>query len=66
MKLIFEEKYDLKGNGSNKIYPHCENSNIFCNLVGKKSLNEYQLKLIKQLGYSIEIKVPYSRSHKIF
>jgi hypothetical protein len=44
--------------GRELIYPGCEVSHIFAQLANKKTLDEVDLKLIKDLGYDIKIKAP--------
>lgn len=39
--------------GKELIYPVCENANLFCNLTRKKTLDNYDLQQIVNLGYSI-------------
>jgi len=53
MKLLIEikEKY-----GNTLFYPACEASQVFAKLLNQSTLTENNLKLIKQLGYTIEFK----------
>jgi hypothetical protein len=41
--------------GKETIYPACEASEKFAALAGQKSLTAREIKLIKELGYSIEV-----------
>lgn len=41
--------------GKETIYPACEASKLFAALAGQKSLTGREIKLIKELGYSIEV-----------
>ena len=46
--------------GKELIYPVCEKAKLFANLIGQKTLgeigySEYNIKRIKELGYSVEV-----------
>lgn len=41
--------------GSDKIYPSCSRAEIFCKLVGQKTLTERDVDLIKQLGIEVQV-----------
>ena len=39
--------------GNELLYPNCEDSKVFAKMVGRKTLTEQDIKLIKLLGYEI-------------
>lgn len=41
--------------GNEKIYPACPDAEIFCKLIGQKTLTERDINLIKQLGYTVNV-----------
>ena len=41
--------------GNDLVYPVDENARTFARLVGAKTLNRWQLSLIKGLGYEIDV-----------
>ena len=41
--------------GNDFIYPVCETSQKFANLINKKTFSNYDLKIIESLGYKITI-----------
>ena len=41
--------------GTYYFYPNCDNSNLFIKLTGRKTLTIDDLKVIKNLGYEIEV-----------
>lgn len=44
--------------GSEMIYPVCDQAKTFANLCGTTTLTRTAIKLIKQLGYTVEVKQP--------
>ena len=40
--------------GNDLIYPMCNKAAKFCQIAGTKTLTQYDIKLIKELGYKIE------------
>lgn len=42
--------------GNELIYPVCDNAKLFAKLAGKITLNRFDIDIIKQLGYTIEVK----------
>jgi hypothetical protein len=42
--------------GRNLVYPACETSQLFCDLIGAKSFTPSQLRIIKVLGYEVQVK----------
>lgn len=44
--------------GKVRNFPMCEKSELFAKFCGKKCLNAKRLKILKELGYQIEL-VPY-------
>ena len=44
--------------GVERFYPICEASKIFARLTSSKTITEDSLKLIKELGYTIEVEQP--------
>lgn len=45
--------------GNELIYPVCEKAKIFAQLARKKTLDTYDLKLIKALGYAVSVVPAY-------
>jgi hypothetical protein len=41
--------------GKETIYPKNEEAKTFCELIGQKSLTRDNIKLIKKLGYNVEV-----------
>jgi hypothetical protein len=41
--------------GNSLIYPVCDNAKSFSNLTGKKTLSSYAIRLIEELGYTVEL-----------
>jgi len=41
--------------GRETIYPVCDQAKIFASLAGQKTLTSREIRLIKDLGYSIEV-----------
>lgn len=41
--------------GNEKIYPACQNAEIFCKLIGQKTLTDRDINFIKQLGYTVNV-----------
>lgn len=41
--------------GKNMVYPICDNGILFAKLANSKTLTPESIKLIKQLGYAIEL-----------
>lgn len=52
MKILIQIKSVY---GNEMIYPVCENAKRFAALAGKKTLSRSDLKIIKDLGFEIEI-----------
>lgn len=44
--------------GNILIYPECEQSKLFCQLTGNKTLLQKDLNVIKKLGYQIDQVIP--------
>lgn len=42
--------------GKDTIYPACDDSQVFANMLGRKTLTESDMRHIKTLGYTFEIK----------
>lgn len=40
--------------GNELIYPACETAQTFANLIGAKTFNKTQLRLIQSLGYTVQ------------
>ena len=53
MQLVVEKKNVY---GVERIYPKCNKSRIFTALTGQKTLLDCDIKLIKQLGYTLTTK----------
>lgn len=50
---------EVKSNyGSQAIYPVCETSKLFCELARQRTLTPQCIRIIKSLGYSIEVVQP--------
>lgn len=45
--------YTKDNYGSVHIYPACENASAIANMLGKKTLHEYELKTFEKLGHEI-------------
>lgn len=41
--------------GTRKIYPACEKSKLLAKLVGRKTLNVGDVKILKALGYEVNV-----------
>lgn len=41
--------------GNQKIYPACDKAEGFCKLINQKTLTERDIKLIKELGYEVQV-----------
>jgi len=52
MELILKEKSVY---GNIMIYPNCEKSIIFSNLIGKKTFTKFDIEKMEKLGYLINI-----------
>ena len=50
IKIYYKTVY-----GNDLCYPACENSRIFTDIIGYKTLSSYTLDNIKKLGYKINI-----------
>ena len=48
--------------GRDLCYPVCNNARNFCKLAGKKTLSNYHLKVIKDMGYELK-PVPFIPSN---
>jgi hypothetical protein len=49
----------IKNNyGNEAIYPACEKSSIFAELIGQKTLTRRDLDKIKKLGYEVQVVQP--------
>ena len=44
--------------GVERFYPICDTGKVFAQLTNSKTLSDDSLRLIKQLGYDIEVKQP--------
>tara|TARA_R100000655_G_scaffold80270_2_gene119694 strand:- start:139 stop:321 length:183 start_codon:yes stop_codon:yes gene_type:complete len=53
MKIIIERKQVY---GKTLYYPVCQTSEIFASLTKTRTLDQFQLKKVKSLGYTIELK----------
>ncbi len=42
--------------GKDTIYPSCDDSNVFCSMLSRKTLTESDMRHIRTLGYTFEIK----------
>ena len=50
---------EIKNNfGREAIYPACHQAELFAQLAGTKTLTRETLAVIKQLGYTIDVKQP--------
>ena len=45
--------------GNDKIYPVCEKADVFCKLIGQKTLTERDIKIIKELGYEVQVQASH-------
>ncbi len=45
--------------GNEKVYPICERAKIFAKMVGQTTLTDFNLKYIKELGYTIQVVSQY-------
>ena len=52
MKLIVKIKNVY---GKDLIYPVCNKAQVFTNLMNKKTMDNYYIRKIKELGYTIEV-----------
>lgn len=41
--------------GEEKIYPACGKAEVFTEMLGQKTLTDYQVEMIKKLGFQVEI-----------
>lgn len=41
--------------GNQRIFPVCEKAELFCQLVGGKTLSDAHIKAIKELGYTVTV-----------
>ena len=41
--------------GTQKIYPACEKAEVFCKMVGQKTLTETDIRRIKELGFTVNV-----------
>lgn len=49
-------KVQIKQNyGVDTVYPLCEKGRVFARIAGTKTLTEQTIKLMKQLGYTLEL-----------
>ena len=55
MKITVEVKNVY---GIDRIYPVCPKAKAFMSLTGNKTLSDADIKLIKSLGFEIEVKTP--------
>jgi len=44
--------------GNEMIYPVCDRSKLFVDLIGKKTFSKRDIELIKKLGYTISVNQP--------
>ena len=44
--------------GNDLIYPACDDSNVFAELIGQKTLTTSDIRKIKAIGYEVEVKQP--------
>lgn len=44
--------------GNERIFPICERATLFTELIGQRSFTLKDLKLIKQLGFKVEVEQP--------
>lgn len=52
-------KVTIKTNwGNEAIYPACEVSKNFVKLTGRKTLTRFDISIIKNMGYSVEVMTP--------
>ena len=52
--------YTKDNYGSVHIYPACDNSIAIANMLGKKTLHEYELKTFEKLGHEILLDITLS------
>ena len=43
--------------GQEKVYPACDDSNLFADLARQQTLTERDIKIIKALGYQVNVKI---------
>lgn len=55
-RVIFVRTKNVYGN--ELIYPACDDSNAFAQLIGKKTFTVSDLRIIKSLGYSVAMAQP--------
>ena len=48
--------------GNTLIYPACDKSRLFCQLMGTKTLTDLSVSVIKQLGYDFQVETPLYES----
>jgi len=53
IKIIIKSVY-----GKDMVYPNCEDSKTFCDMLGRKTLTERDLSYIRVLGYQFEVTTP--------
>jgi len=41
--------------GKDTVYPNCDDSRVFCQLLGRKTLTESDMRHIRTLGYQFEV-----------
>ena len=41
--------------GKDTIYPYCESTKTFCDMLGQTTLTEQDIRLIKSLGYQVHV-----------
>lgn len=44
--------------GADNIYPVCDSAKTFAKIAGTKTLTRETIKLVKELGYTVEVKQP--------
>ena len=62
MKLIINPKSVY---GQEKFYPGCEQSQMFAELLKQSVLTERDLRLIKLMGYTIEMQYKFTKEHPL-
>ena len=55
MKIIVEVKSVY---GQERIYPVCEKAKLFCSIQRTKTLGANTIKIIKALGFTVEVQTP--------
>lgn len=56
MRQLFVEVKQVYGKDT--IYPACDDSKLFCQLTGRKTFTDADVRYIKALGYAFEVKTP--------